>query len=103
MMTTTAERELREKVRLDSYVKEYLALEHEKEVYYETKLEDKDLSRTTIHTLYLMQERIDLLTRKIITMVDRMRSNDFDIDNEVAILVYDYYEPQLRRGLSDLF
>ena len=103
MKTTATERELREKVRLDSYVKEYLALENEKEAYYESKLKDKDLSRTTIHTLYLMQERIDLLTKRIITMVDRMRNNDHDIDNEVAILVYDYYEPQLRRGLCDLF
>lgn len=102
-MMTTANRELKEKVRLDSYVKEYLALENEKESYYETKLQEKDLSRTTIHTLYLMQERIDLLTKRIISIVERMRSNDVDIDNEVAILVYDYYEPQIRRGLCDLF
>ena len=102
-MTTMTERELKDKVRLDSVVKEYLALEKEKEDYYKTKLEEKDLSRTTINTLYLMQEYIDTVTRKIITLVDRMKRNDMDIDNEVAILVYDYYEPQIRRGLSDLF
>ena len=100
---TTAERELREKVRLDSMVKEYLALEKEKEEYYLSKAESKDLSRTTIQTLYLMQEYLDTVTKKIINMVDRMRKEDIDVDNEVAILVYDYYEPQIRRGLSDIF
>ena len=102
-MMTTTERELREKVRLDSVVKEYLALEKEKEEFYANKLREKDLSRTTIQTLYLMQEYIDTVTKRIITIVDRMRRNDIDVDNEVAILVYDYYEPQIRRGLSDLF
>ena len=102
-MMTTVERELREKVRLDSVVKEYLALEKEKEEYYLAKANSKDLSRTTIQTLYLMQEYLDTVTKKIITIVDRMRREDIEVENEVAILVYNYYEPQIRRGLSDLF
>ena len=97
------EKELRDKVRLDSVVKEYLTLEKEKEDYYKAKLEEKDLSRTTIITLYLMQENIDTLTKRIITLMDRMIRNDIEVDNEVALLVYDYYEPQIKRGLSDLF
>lgn len=102
-MMVFTEKELRDKVRLDSVVKEYLTLEKEKEDYYKAKLEEKDLSRTTIITLYLMQENIDTLTKRIITLMDRMIRNDIEVDNEVALLVYDYYEPQIKRGLSDLF
>ena len=97
MMT---EREMKLILRLGEYTAEYLALEREKEIYY---LEHtKDMSRTTIVTLYLRQVYIDTLIKKIVRLVDRLRKDDVEFDNEVAILVYDYYAPAMKRGLSDL-
>ena len=95
-----SEKELKAKIRLDGYTTEYLALEREKERYYKAHIED--MSRTTIVTLYLMQERIDTVIKQIINTVDRLNRWGIDFDNEVATLVYNYYEPSIRRGLSDL-
>lgn len=97
---TELERELKVRVRLNQLTTEYLSLEQEKEKYYREHI--NDMSRTTITTLYLMQEYIDTVIRQIIIRVGQCMRNDWDIDNEVATLVYNYYEPQIRRGLGIL-
>lgn len=95
-----SEREMKMIIRLGQYTTEYLALEREKEKYYRSHIED--MSRTTIKTLYLMQARIDTLIKQIVQLVGRLNRNQIDFDNEVANLVFDYYAPAIRRGLSDL-
>ena len=87
-------------IRLGQYTTEYLSLEREKEAYYREHI--NDMSRTTIKTLYLQQAYIDTVIKKICKLVGRLHLADVDFDNEVATLVYNYYEPSIRRGLSDL-
>ena len=87
-------------IRLGQYTTEYLSLEREKEEYYREHI--NDMSRTTIKTLYLQQAYIDTVIKKICKLVGRLHLADVDFDNEVATLVYNYYEPSIRRGLSDL-
>ena len=72
----------------------------EKEMYYVAHV--RDISRTAIVTMYLMQSNVDTLIKQICTLVGRLMREDVDIDNEVAIAVYDYYNPAIKRGLSDL-
>ena len=79
---------------------EYCSLERDKEKYYISHI--KDISRTAIVTLYLKQAYIDTVIRRIVSLVSRLIRADVDIDNECAIEVYNYYSPNLRRGLSDL-
>lgn len=94
------ERELKVRTRLNQLTTEYLSLEHEKEEYYKGHVDD--MSRTTIVTLYLMQAHIDTVIKQICTRVGQMTLNDWDIDNECATLVYNYYAPAIKRGWSDL-
>lgn len=96
-MTT---REMKMLIKLGECTAEYLALEREKEIYYVSHV--KDLDRTTIITLYLMQKHIDGMIKKIIRLVDRLDRNGIDFDNEVATMVYNHYEPLIRRGLLEL-
>lgn len=93
-------RALKMLVRLNQYTTEYLTLEKEKETYYKEHI--NDMSRTTIVTLYLMQAHIDTVIRQICILVGRLMRNDIEFDNECAVLVYNYYAPAIRRGLSDL-
>lgn len=93
-------RELKVKVRLGQLTTEYMSLEREKETYYREHI--NDMSRTTIVTLYLMQAHIDTVIKQICTRVGQCTINDWDIDNECATLVYNYYSPRIKRGLSDL-
>lgn len=87
-------------IRLGQYTTEYLSLEMEKEKYYREHL--NDMSRTTIVTLYQMQVYIDSVIKRICILVGRLIRDDVEFDNEVATLVYNYYAPSIRRGLSDL-
>lgn len=87
-------------IRLGQYTTEYLSLEMEKEKYYREHI--NDMSRTTIVTLYQMQAYIDSVIKRICILVGRLIREDIDFDNEVATLVYNYYAPSIRRGLSDL-
>ena len=87
-------------IRLGQYTTEYLSLEMEKEKYYREHL--NDMSRTTIVTLYQMQAYIDSVIKRICILVGRLIREDIEFDNEVATLVYNYYAPSIRRGLSDL-
>ena len=93
-------RNLKLMTRLNQYTTEYLSLEMEKEKYYREHI--NDMSRTTIVTLYQMQAYIDSVIKRICMLVGRLIKDDIDFDNEVAKLVYDYYSPSIRRGLSDL-
>lgn len=94
------ERKMSMLIRLGQYTTEYLSLEMEKEKYYREHF--NDMSRTTIVTLYQMQAYIDSVIKRICTLVGRLIKDDIDYDNEVATLVYNYYAPSIRRGLSDL-
>ena len=87
-------------IHLGQLTTEYCSLERDKEAYYISHI--KDMSRTTIVTLYLKQAYIDSVIKKIIITVDRLNRAEVDFDNECATLVYNYYAPSLRRGLSDL-
>ena len=93
-------REMKLLVRLNQYTTEYLSLEMEKEKYYREHA--NDMSRTTIVTLYQMQAYIDTIIKKICMLVGRLIKDDIEFDNEVATLVYDYYNPSIKRGISDL-
>lgn len=95
-----SEREIKMLVRLEKYTTEYMSLEREKELYY--LKHTRDISRTAIVTLYLMQEHIDTLIKQICTLVGRLDRNGIDYDNEVATYVYNTYAPSMKRGLSDL-
>ena len=97
---TNEMRNLKLLIRLNQYTTEYLSLEREKEKYY--REHSNDMSRTTIVTLYQMQAYIDSVIKKICIMVDRLNRNQIDFDNEVATLVYNYYSPSIKRGISDL-
>ena len=99
-MTKSEERNVNLLIRLNQYTTEYLSLEMEKEKYYREHL--NDMSRTTIVTLYQMQAYIDTVIKKICMLVDRINRLGLDYDNECATLVYNYYAPSIRRGLSDL-
>lgn len=100
MMTKKAKKQVDLQIKLRQYTTEYLAMEREKEAYYVRNVRDR--SRTVIVTLYLMQENIDSIIKKICTTVNKMVREDIDIDNEVALQIYSEYEPAIRRGLSDL-
>ena len=93
-------RNLKLMTRLNQYTTEYLSLEMEKEKYYREHI--NDMSRTTIVTLYQMQAYIDSVIKRICMLVGRLIKDDIEFDNEVATLVYNYYSPSIRRGLSDL-
>lgn len=97
---TNETRNMKLLIRLGQYTTEYLSLEMEKEKYYREHI--NDMSRTTIVTLYQMQAYIDSVIRRIVILVGRLIKDDIDFDNEVATLVYNYYSPSIRRGLSDL-
>ena len=99
-MTRSEERNVNLLIRLNQYTTEYLSLEMEKEKYYREHI--NDMSRTTIVTLYQMQAYIDTVIKKICMLVDRINRLGLDYDNECATLVYNYYAPSIRRGLSDL-
>ena len=99
-MKSAEERKLEMLVRLNQYTTEYLSLEMEKEKYY--REHSNDMSRTTIVTLYQMQAYIDCVIKKICTLVGRLIKDEIDFDNECATLVYNYYAPSIKRGLSDL-
>ena len=99
-MTKTIKRQMEMQIRLNRYTTEYLTLEREKEAYYVAHV--RDISRTAIVTMYLMQSNIDCLIKQICTLTGRLIRDDVDIDNEVAIELYNYYEPRIKRGLSDL-
>ena len=94
------EREMKMQIRLGQYTTEYLSLEMDKEKYYREHI--NDMSRTTIVTLYMMQAHIDTVIRQICGLVGRLMKDDVEFDNEVATLVYNYYAPSIRRGISDL-
>ena len=97
---TKTEKEMNLLIRLNQYTTEYLSLERDKEMYYTEHI--NDMSRTTIVTLYLKQAYIDSVIKKICILVGRLNRNDIDYDNECATLVYNYYSPSIKRGLSDL-
>lgn len=98
----TNKREMAKKVRLESLTTAYCLAENNKEKYFNDKCAEKDYSSTTIQTLYIMQEHIDHLVKEIVKTVDWFIRNDLDHNNEVATLVYNYFAPQIRRGLSNL-
>lgn len=100
MMATREEREMKMLIRLGQYTTEYCALEREKEQYYISHM--RNISRTTIVTLYLMQSNIDRVIKQICILVGRLMREDIEFDNECATLVYNYYAPSIKRGLSDL-
>lgn len=100
MTTKSEERKLNLLIRLNQYTTEYLSLEMEKEKYYREHI--NDMSRTTIVTLYQMQAYIDCVIKKICSLVGRLMREQIDFDNECAMLVYNYYSPAIKRGLSDL-
>ena len=97
---TKTEKEMNLLIRLNQYTTEYLSLERDKERYYTEHI--NDMSRTTIVTLYQMQAYIDSVIKRICILVERLNRNDIDYDNECATLVYNYYSPSIKRGLSDL-
>lgn len=97
---TKTEKEMNLLIRLNQYTTEYLSLERDKETYYTEHI--NDMSRTTIVTLYMMQAYIDSVIKRICSLVERLNRNDIDYDNECATLVYNYYSPSIKRGLSDL-
>lgn len=82
--------------KLDNLVSEYCACENEKRAYYTAHLRDK--SRTTIRTLYLKQEYIDTLLKRIVMIVERLMAKDVEITNELAIMIFDEYEKQIVAG-----
>lgn len=99
-MTRQEERQRKMVIRLEQYTTELKSLEVQKENYYKGHI--KDMSRTTIVTLYQMQVYIDGVIKKICNLVDKLAREDVDHDNELAVEVYNYYAPQIRRGLSNL-
>lgn len=88
--------------RLNRLVLEFLTLEEDKQNYYKAMNERKDYSRVVIETLYLKQCYLDTVTRRIIMLVDRLNRKDIDFSNEVAIEIYNYYKPYMKKGF-DLF
>ena len=83
--------------RLDTYTTEYLAMEQLKAQYYRDHINDR--SRTAILTLYHQQIRIDTLVKQICLLVDRLMDKDIDFTNETAVMVYNYFSPQIKIGL----
>ena len=98
MTTITA----RKRERLNKVCIEYCELEEEKRVFYIKKMVENDMQTATIQTLYTMQSRIDHLVKEIVDLVDWFTKNNRDHNNEVAVLVHDYFAPQIHRGLSNL-
>ena len=96
-------REIKTMVKLNSITTEYLRLEKEKREYALEKAKSDTLDKTAVETLYLMQERLNTLTKQIVLLVDRCIDNDYDMDNERATVVYNYYKPLIRRGLFNLY
>ena len=96
-------REIKTMVKLNSVVTEYLRLEEEKRQYALEKAKSDTLDKTAVETLYLMQERLNTLTKQIVLLVDRCIDNDYDMDNECATVIYNYYKPLIRRGLFNLY
>ena len=92
----------KQEVRLNKFTTEWSALEKEKRHYYRQKWLENDLESSTIQTLYMMQDRIDLLVFQIVKKVDWFIRNDEDFDNEVASMIYDKYASGLHRGLTSL-
>lgn len=100
MLRLQEEPELKMVIRLNQYTTEYKALEKEKEEFYKSHI--NDMSRTTIQTLYLQQQYIDSIIKRIVMLVDNLIANEIDFDNECATLVYNYYMPYIRRGFDIL-
>lgn len=87
-------------VRLNKYTTEYCALEREKESYYIANV--RDISRSAIQSLYLQQAYIDSKIKQIICIVQRLNRHQVDFDNEIATMLFNQYEPYIRRGCSPL-
>ena len=87
------EKEMKLKTELNSLVTEYCSLERDKEVYYTKHLKDK--SRDAIYSLYLRQRLIDHVVKRIYIMVEKLIDHDVDIDNEIALMLFDEYERSL--------
>lgn len=95
------ERNMKMVVRLNQYTTEYLSLEKQKEEFYKNHY--CDTSREVIQSLYLQQCYIDTVVKNIIKTVRYLNEEQVDFDNETATVIYNYYEPLIKRGLSDLF
>lgn len=87
------EKEMKLKTELNSLVTEYCSLERDKETYYTKHLKDK--SRDAIYSLYLRQRLIDNVVKRIAILVENLMSHDVDIDNEIALMLFDEYERSL--------
>lgn len=94
------EREIKMLARLNKYTTEYMSLEREKETYYRQNL--RNITRTNIITLYMMQNYIDVVIKQICMLVARLDRNGIDYDNEVATYVYSEYGSLIKRGLFEL-
>ena len=86
----TEKKEMELKSRLDFLVTEYCSLEKDKEAYYTKHIKDK--SREAIYCLYLRQRMIDHTIRKIAILVEKLLNNYVDVDNEIALILFDEYE-----------
>ena len=87
-------------LRLSQLTIEYKALEEEKERYYKKNI--SNVERSVIQSLYLQQVYIDSRIKQICKLVDSLNALQIDFDNELATQVYNYYMPQIKRGLSKL-
>lgn len=96
------DRALKKLVHLDTLCTEWSSLEKIKERFYRQRLHHRDIGTGTIQTLYLMQVRIDYLVRQIVRDVEWFIHNDMNIDNEVAMNVFNTYGFSIRHGLSTL-
>lgn len=93
----TKEKSLELVVRLNKYTVEYCSLEREKEITFRRYFYQNNYSRTAITTLYLRQSYIDTLIKKIVMLVRRLYRNEVDFENEVATMLFNEYDSQLRR------
>ena len=95
------ERNMKMVVRLNQYTTEYVSLAKQKEDF--CKSHYHDITREAIHSLYLQQSYIDSVVRNIVKTVRYLIEEQVDFDNEVATIIFNYYDPLIKRGLSDLF
>lgn len=93
-------REMKLVARLHNYTTEFVAMETEKETYYRKNI--RNIDRTTINTLHLMQCHVDTLIKQICMLVRRLNREGIDFDNEVATYVFNTYESTIRRGFFDI-
>lgn len=99
-VVTMTKKDMELLVRLNKYTTEYCALEREKEAYYIANV--RDISRSVIQSLYLQQAYIDTKIKQIICIVRRLNRNQVDFDNEIATMLFNQYDSNIRRGLSPL-